>query len=77
MEFEYKAAEVQNRLEEAELELISVREAHQQLQEELPKMLADQAEKFEQRCREAQTRLEEVLVELESTKLELASSGEH
>jgi seryl-tRNA synthetase len=77
MESEYKAAELQSRLEEVELELNSVRAEHQQSQQELQKLLADQEETIEQRCRDVKTRLEEVLIDLESTKAELASSGEY
>jgi tetratricopeptide (TPR) repeat protein len=75
MESEYKATEVQNRLEEVELELNSVKEESLQSQQELQKLLADQEETIEQRCRDVQCRLDEVIIEFESTKAELASSG--
>jgi hypothetical protein len=76
MESEYKTAEVQHRLEQLELELNSVREAHQQSQQRVEELHANQESIVEQRCQDVQARLDEALVDLESTKGELASSGE-
>ena len=76
MESEYKAAELQLKLEGLEQELTSAREANQISQQQLRQQLASQDEVVEQRCQDVQTRLDEVLLELETTKGELAASGE-
>ena len=76
MESEYKAAELQLKLEGLEQELTSAREANQRSQQQLQQQLASQDEVVEQRCQDVQTRLDEVLLELETTKGELAASGE-
>jgi hypothetical protein len=75
METEYKAAELQLKLEGLEQELISAREANQISQQQLRQQLASQDEVVEQRSQDVQTRLDEVLLELETTKGELATSG--
>jgi hypothetical protein len=63
-------------LEALELELNSAIEANHQLQQQLQQQLASQDDVVEQRCQDVQTRLDEVLLELETTKGELAASGE-
>ncbi len=76
MESEYKAAELQLKLEGLEQELTSAREANQVSQQQLRQQLTSQDEVVEQRCQDVQTRLDEALLELETTKGELATSGE-
>ena len=76
MESEYKAAELQLKLEALELELNSAIEANHQLQQQLQQQLASQDDVVEQRCQDVQTRLDDVILELEATKGELVASGE-
>ena len=72
---EYKAAEVQLTLEKLELEFNAVREAHQQSQQELLQLRANQENMMEEGLQEMQAQLDELHAHVHATKVELASSG--
>jgi hypothetical protein len=74
-ESEFKAEAAQQRVEELEPELNSMREAYEQSQKALHALRGAQEEMMEQRCQELQAQLEEVMLELESWKGDLAASG--